>query len=44
MDCVNLRPAYMQAVQDVTAIDTAIHRRGCGYATVELHVVVSANV
>ena len=35
------RPA---SVQEVIAIDTAINGRGCGHASVELHVVVSANV
>ena len=45
MDYVGLpcmaRPA---SVQEVTASDMAIHRRGCGQASVELHLVVSANV
>ena len=45
MDYVDLasiaRPASMQ---DVTAIDMAIHKTGCGHASIELRVVVSANV
>ena len=35
------RPA---SVQDVTASDMAVHRRGCGHVSVELCVVASANV
>ena len=35
------RPA---SVQDITAIDMSIHRRGCGYTCVELRVVASGTV
>ena len=32
------------SMQDITVGDIAIHGRGSGHASVELHVVVSANV
>ena len=35
------RPA---SVQDITAINMAIHRRGCGHESVEKHVVAFANI
>ena len=35
------RPA---SVQDITASDMAMHRRECGYESVELCVATSANV
>ena len=42
MDYVNL--GWPTSLQDVTAIDMAIHERGCGYTSVELCVVAPANV
>ena len=32
------------AVQDATASDMVMHRRGCGHVSLKLHVVTSANV
>ena len=31
-------------MQGITASNVGLHRRGCGRVTVELHIVVSANV